>query len=118
VTEHSCIFCQILTGKIPSRKILEEPDGMAIHDVNPQAPFHALVLSRTHVNDMSALMDRIGGEAEAGRLMQMAVRVAARAGLSETGYRMVINTGKNVGQTVGHLHIHVLGGRQMIWPPG
>ncbi len=116
--DQTCIFCRILKGEIASRKILEEMEGVAIHDVNPQAPFHALVISRSHVPDMAALFEGDGGEQIAGKLMKMAVNVAQQAGLSPEGYRMVVNSGDNGGQTVGHLHVHVLGGRQMVWPPG
>ncbi|AFS54416.1 histidine triad nucleotide-binding protein [Leptospirillum ferriphilum] len=118
MTDQECIFCRILNGEIPSKKILEEADGVAILDVNPQAPFHALVLSRRHVGDMATLLKVDGGERVAGKLMRMAVNVARDAGLSPDGYRVVINTGNNGGQTVAHLHVHVLGGRQMVWPPG
>ena len=118
MTEQECIFCRILKGEIASKKIVEELDGVAIHDVNPQAPFHALVISRRHVEDMASLFLADGGEQIIAKLMKMAVKVAKEAGLSPEGYRFVVNTGENGGQTVGHLHIHVLGGRQMVWPPG
>lgn len=105
-------------GRSRRKKILEEADGIAILDVNPQAPFHALVISRRHVGDMATLLNIDGGEQVAGKLMRMAVNVAQNAGLSPDGYRIVVNTGNNGGQTVAHLHVHVLGGRQMVWPPG
>ncbi|MCL4460187.1 MAG: HIT domain-containing protein [Nitrospirae bacterium] len=118
MTDHACIFCRILKGEIPSRQILEDGVGVAIHDVNPQAPFHAIVIARRHVPDVASLIAVDGEGSIAGNLMKMAVKVAQEAGLSAKGYRLVINTGEFGGQTVDHLHIHVLGGRQMLWPPG
>jgi histidine triad (HIT) family protein len=108
-----CVFCRIVGGEIPSRRMFEDAEIVAFHDIAPQAPAHALVLPRRHV----ASLDELDDPALAGRLLLVAAQVARDLGLGG-GYRVVVNTGPDGGQTVGHLHLHVLGGRQMTWPPG
>lgn len=112
-----CIFCKIISRAIPAPLIHEDPDIVAFADINPQAPTHLLVIPRTHVRDLPELIER--GQPElAGRLLTVAAQVAAASGLSEKGYRLVANTGPHGGQSVFHLHIHILGGRHLGWPPG
>jgi histidine triad (HIT) family protein len=107
----NCIFCKIVRGEIPSQRVLEDEHYLAIRDINPAAPVHVLVIPRRHVESMAHLDD---GDAElAGRLLVAARDVARQAGVAESGYRVVINTGREGGQTVGHLHVHVIGGRQL-----
>ena len=109
-----CIFCRIVAGELPARVIAEDDGVLAIEDVNPQAPVHVLVLPRRHLADIRELED----DGLLGRLVATANRVAADRGLAGSGYRLVVNTGPESGQTVAHLHLHVLGGRPMGWPPG
>jgi len=109
----SCIFCKIVRGEIPSKSLAETETAMAFRDLNPQAPTHVLVIPRTHVASLAEASDK----AMLGDLLAFAAHVASKEGLEE-GYRVVANTGPNGGQTVDHLHLHVLGGRRMTWPPG
>lgn len=110
----SCLFCRIVAGEIPSPRLGESEHAIAIRDISPQAPFHALVLPRVHVQSLAQASDA----AVLGDVMTLAARVAREAGLDDGGYRVVFNTGEHGGQTVLHLHAHVLGGRSMAWPPG
>lgn len=111
------IFTKIINGEIPARIVRRTDDMIAFHDVNPQAPVHVLVVP---VREAVAVRDLKGpdGQALLGKLMVFAAEVATELGLDEGGYRIVANTGANGGQTVHHLHLHVLGGRAMHWPPG
>jgi histidine triad (HIT) family protein len=106
-----CIFCKIVEGQIPSPRVLEGDDWIAIRDINPAAPVHVLVIPRRHVESVAALEDGDGGLA--GALLLAARDVARQEGIAESGYRTVINTGGHGGQTVAHLHVHVIGGRQL-----
>jgi histidine triad (HIT) family protein len=112
-----CIFCRIASGEIPATVVARTPDAIAFRDLHPQAPVHLLVIPVRHVASAS---DLNGPEAAGvlGEIMALAVATAADLGLDPAGYRMVVNTGREGGQTVGHLHVHLLGGRQMHWPPG
>lgn len=110
----SCLFCRIVAGEIPAAKVAESDECLAFRDINPQAPTHVLVIPKVHVDSLHHLPD----PASAGALMAMARDVAESEGLASGGYRVVVNTGVDGGQTVGHLHLHVLGGRAMHWPPG
>lgn len=112
-----CLFCQIAAGKIPAKEVARSPGAMAFHDINPQAPTHVLVIPETHIAGPAAATGE-GGERVLGSLMRLANEVAAKLGLAESGYRLVLNQGADGGQSVGHLHVHVLGGRRMKWPPG
>ncbi len=118
MNEPSCVFCRILRGEIPSQKLYEDDATIVVRDVNPQAPLHVLVVPREHVQDIAGALQRQGGEERVGKLFSTAVRIAADQGLAAGGFRLVVNTGSDGGQTVGHLHLHLMGGRQMTWPPG
>lgn len=112
----NCIFCGVVSGKIASDKILETPNILVIEDKFPQAPKHYLVLPKKHITDVMGV-----GEEDNGiiaELVATAQETARKKGLDKNGFRMVINHGHNGGQTIFHLHIHLLGGRQMHWPPG
>ncbi len=115
-TEHNCIFCQIVAGSIPATKIFEGERAIAFRDINPQAPTHALVIPRAHIASLSESEE--GDEALLGHLLRVAARVAHEEGHAEGGYRTVVNTGPDAGQTVFHIHVHVLAGRTLTWPPG
>jgi len=110
-----CLFCKIIAGEIPSKKVFEDERIYAFRDINPQAPTHVLVVPRRHIASLS----EPGAEDEGllGYLHLAAAKIAASEGLSG-GFRTVINTGSDGGQTVDHLHVHLLGGRPMSWPPG
>ncbi len=108
-----CLFCRIVAGKLPATIVYEDDDVMAINDVFPRAPFHVLVVPRKHVAGLSELEDEPLG----GQLLQ-AVRRVARKGDVGDNFRLVVNNGDDAGQTVPHLHLHVLGGREFAWPPG
>jgi histidine triad (HIT) family protein len=110
----ACIFCRIANGEIEATKVAETDQAIAFRDLNPQAPTHILVIPKVHVTSMAETDD----PAILGGILQLASQVAKAEGLTATGYRTVINTGFNGGQTVNHLHAHVIGGRRMSWPPG
>jgi histidine triad (HIT) family protein len=109
-----CLFCRIVRREIPATIVLETEECIAFRDVNPQAPVHVVVIPKEHVASLDAAKDA----AMVGRLGLVAAEVARREGVSESGYRTVINTNADGGQTVLHLHLHLLGGRHMGWPPG
>jgi histidine triad (HIT) family protein len=115
-TEQDCIFCKIVAGSIPAAKVFEDERALAFRDINPQAPTHALVIPRSHVVSLSEAGE--GDESLLGHLLRVAARVAREEGHAEGGYRTVINTGPDAGQTVFHIHVHVLAGRTLAWPPG
>ena len=110
-----CLFCKIVAGEIPSERVLETDEVIAFRDINPRAPTHVLVIPRRHIADAHALTDDDGPILAA--LFGAARRIADDAGL-DRGYRLVTNVGPESGQTVFHLHLHLLGGRSMGWPPG
>jgi histidine triad (HIT) family protein len=112
----NCIFCKIAAGEIPSNVICETDEVFAFHDINPQAPLHAVVIPKRHIADIAASGD--GDVLLLGKLMRATADVASHLGISESGFRIVVNNGPDGGQTVDHLHIHVLGGRHLTWPPG
>lgn len=109
-----CLFCKIGSGQIPSKVVLQDDEMFAFEDINPQAPVHVLVIPKRHIGGLNDTGDR----ALLGRLLETAVLVAKKKGIADSGYRVVANTGRESGQTVFHLHVHVLGGRPMKWPPG
>ena len=111
----SCLFCRIVAGEVPATVVHETDRTLAFRDVTPQAPTHVLVIPRDHHADLAALSD--ADPRAVGELVAAAVAVARAEGL-DGGYRLVANTGADGGQTVHHLHLHVLGGRGMGWPPG
>jgi histidine triad (HIT) family protein len=110
----SCLFCRIVRGEIPAKLVAETADCVAFRDVNPQAPVHVLVVPREHVASLNDARDA----ALVGRLALVAADIAKQEGIAESGYRTVINTNAAAGQTVFHIHLHLLGGRDMGWPPG
>ena len=111
----SCLFCKIMAGEIPSKKVFEDDQAYACRDINPQAPTHILVVPRKHIGSLAGV--NAEDQELLGYLHLVAARIASSEGLSG-GFRTVINTGNDGGQTVDHLHIHLLGGRSMHWPPG
>ncbi len=111
-----CLFCRIVAGEIPGDLVRESDRTVAFRDIDPQAPTHVLVVTRDHYPDVAALAAADPGLAAA--LLAEATAVAVLEGTATTGYRIVLNTGREGGQTVGHVHAHVLGGRPMTWPPG
>ena len=116
MAEQDCIFCKVVAGEIPADNIYGDDRAVAFRDINPQAPVHALVIPRAHIESLDDAAQR--DEALLGHLLRVAARVANQEGLSESGYRTVINTGAGAGQSVFHLHLHVIGGRPLAWPPG
>ena len=114
--EEGCLFCRIVSGELASKEIYRDGAVVAIQDLNPQAPAHVLVLPLRHVDDVAALAIPENA-ALTQALMSAAARLGAELG-GERGFRLVVNTGPDGGQTVGHLHVHVLAGRPMRWPPG
>ena len=112
----SCLFCRIAAGEIPTTLIHDDELVIAFPDIAPRAPTHILLVPRRHILSAGALV-----EADApvvGRLFAVAAQVARDAGIADAGYRLVTNVGRAAGQTVGHLHVHLMGGRPMTWPPG
>jgi histidine triad (HIT) family protein len=111
-----CVFCRIVRGELPSRKIFEDDEILAFHDLAPKAPTHFLVIPKRHIPNLMELED--GDTALIGRLVFEAQRIAAELGCASKGARFVFNCKSDGGQTVDHLHLHVLGGRPLAWPPG
>jgi histidine triad (HIT) family protein len=111
-----CLFCAIVAGDIPSTQVLETDQILAFRDINPQAPTHVLIIPKAHYPDVAALA--AADAALLGEVIDAAQQVAAAEGVAEAGYRVVFNTGVQAGQTVPHVHGHVLGGRSLTWPPG
>lgn len=111
----ACPFCRIAAGEQPATIVHHDDDVIAFHDTDPQAPTHILVIPTRHIASAAALTD--GDRELAGRLLITAARIAEQVGL-QAGYRLVTNIGRQGGQSVHHLHIHILGGRRMTWPPG
>jgi histidine triad (HIT) family protein len=112
-----CLFCRIAAGGIPANVVARSTRALAFHDINPQAPTHVLAIPIDHF-DGPANLDSEAGESAAGHLLGFAAQVARQLGLAENGYRLVLNQGADGGQSVGHVHVHILGGRRMKWPPG
>ncbi len=110
-----CLFCRIVSGAVPASRVLESPRTVSFRDINPQAPTHVLVIPKEHYPDLAALAADSGLLAE---LTGQAAKVAESEGIAGRGYRVVFNTGVDAGQTVPHVHAHVLGGRALSWPPG
>jgi histidine triad (HIT) family protein len=112
----SCLFCKIIAGEIPAAKVYEDDQVIAFNDINPQAPMHVLVVPKRHVatvNDLSDVDDAL-----VGAMVRVAAKVAKDRGHDGAGFRTVFNCNAQAGQTVFHIHLHVLGGRVMTWPPG
>lgn len=109
-----CLFCRIVRREIPASIMWEDEHALAFRDVDPKSPIHVLVIPKRHVATLNEATDAV----LLGRLLLAARELAEGEGIAQTGYRTVINTGADAGQTVFHLHVHVLGGRHMKWPPG
>tara|TARA_B100001094_G_scaffold172178_1_gene166501 strand:- start:2953 stop:3300 length:348 start_codon:yes stop_codon:yes gene_type:complete len=111
-----CLFCKLISGEIPATEVYRDDDIFAFEDINPIAPTHILVIPIKHLSDIkSANQD---DQELIGKMLLIANQIATEKGLAEDGFRYVINTGKNGGQTVYHLHLHIIGGRSLSWPPG
>jgi histidine triad (HIT) family protein len=113
---HNCVFCKIVRSELPSRKIYEDDEMLAFHDIAPKAPVHFLVIPKRHIANLMELSPE--DSALVGRLVFKAQELARGLGCAERGARFVFNCKEDGGQTVGHVHLHVLGGRIMDWPPG
>ncbi|MCU0618932.1 MAG: histidine triad nucleotide-binding protein [Gemmatimonadaceae bacterium] len=113
MTDPSCLFCRIVRGEIPAAIVAETDDALAFRDIAPQAPVHVLVIPKAHVASLDAATDA----ARLGAVTLLAAEVARREGVAGSGYRVVTNIGADGGQSVAHLHFHVLGGQGMGWPP-
>ncbi len=111
---NDCLFCRIVRKEIPATLVAETDECVAFRDINPQAPVHVVIVPREHVASLNDALDA----ALIGRLSLVAADIARREGIAESGYRTVINTNRDAGQTVFHVHLHLLGGRSMGWPPG
>lgn len=111
-----CIFCKIVKGEIPSKKVFEDDEVLAFHDINPTAPIHILVIPKQHITSTASLT--ADHAALTGRVILAAAQVAREQGIEENGYRLLTNTNKDGGQVVFHMHWHLVGGRKMTWPPG
>ena len=116
MAEPNCLFCKIIAGDVSGDFVHQDEHCVVIRDINPQAPLHVLVIPREHLESLDDASQR--DEALLGHLLRVAAKVANDEGHSETGYRTVINTGGGAGQSVFHLHAHLLAGRSMHWPPG
>ena len=109
-----CLFCKIVRREIPAKLVYEGDDCVAFRDIDPKAPVHVLVIPREHI----ASLNEVSDPSLVGRLALVAAELARQEGIAESGYRTVFNTNRDAGQTVFHLHLHLLGGRSMTWPPG
>lgn len=111
-----CLFCSIVAGDIPADIVHRDDDAVAFRDIDPQAPVHVLVIPTAHHATAAEFAE--DDPSTAGRLLALAGSIAAREGIADSGYRIVTNTGAGAGQSVHHVHFHVLGGRDLTWPPG
>lgn len=109
-----CLFCRIVKGEIPATVVAQNDHCVAFNDINPQAPTHVLIVPREHIASLNEAKDA----ATIGHLSLMAAEIARTIGLAERGYRTVVNTNADAGQVVFHVHLHLIGGRKMGWPPG
>ena len=112
----NCLFCRIIAREIPASLVYEDDRVIAFNDINPQAPTHVLVVPKRHIETLNALEP--ADDAIVGEITRRAAAIAKERGISENGYRTVFNTNREAGQTVFHIHLHLLGGRPMEWPPG
>ena len=110
----NCIFCKIIRGEIPAKTLVNNKELIAFRDIAPQAPTHILIVPKKHIPSL----DDVNDSDLLGRMMSLAAALARQEHIAKTGYRTVINTGADGGQSVDHLHVHLLGGRKMSWPPG
>lgn len=112
----NCIFCKIINGEIPSEKVFENENVIAFKDINPAAPVHILIIPRKHISSINDLEEK--DACIIGEIFLAAKEIAKKLGIAEDGYRVVSNCGEKAGQTVMHLHYHLIGGRSLNWPPG
>lgn len=112
----SCIFCKIAAGEIPSKKVYEDDAVVAIRDIEPQSPVHVLVIPKKHIAGVNELAPE--DEAVVGHAYSVISKIVKDLGVDQTGYRVVVNSGRDGQQSVPHLHFHILGGRLLAWPPG
>ena len=113
---NDCLFCRISEKKISANIIYEDSEAVAFIDINPQAPVHVLIVPKKHISTSLDITDE--DNVLIGHLFRLAAKIAKEKGISERGFRLVMNTNADAGQTVFHIHLHLLGGRQMDWPPG
>jgi len=111
-----CLFCRIVAGDIPASKVYEDEDCVAFKDLNPQAPLHVLIVPRRHIPTLNALAE--ADDTLVGKMLRVAAALARDQGYEERGYRAIVNCNQEAGQTVFHLHLHLLAGRGLGWPPG
>jgi histidine triad (HIT) family protein len=111
-----CLFCKVAEGAIPATLVFKDEELIAFRDIHPQAPTHMLIIPKQHIPTLNEAQDE--DQILLGKMILRAKKLAQTEGLSENGYRLVFNTNSNGGQTVYHIHLHLLGGRQMTWPPG
>jgi histidine triad (HIT) family protein len=116
MSSNDCLFCRIVAGEIPSSRVFEDDLCYAFNDISPQAPTHILIVPRRHIASTDTAAD--GDKELFGHLLLVAAKIARDQGFAEDGYRIVINTNSAGGQTVFHVHLHLLGGRQFVFPPG
>ncbi len=114
--ENDCLFCRIVAGEVPAKIVHQDEDTVAFRDINPRAPTHVLVVPRQHIPSVNVLDP--ADAALVGKLFLTAREIARAEGVDRSGYRMVVNAGPDAGQSVDHIHLHVLGGRALAWPPG
>lgn len=112
----NCLFCRIIKGEIPSEKVYEDEIVFAFKDIKPEAPSHVLIIPKKHISNINELESE--DEAIIGHIYTAAKKIARDLGVDKTGYRVVANCGNDAGQTVYHIHFHLLGGRSLTWPPG
>jgi histidine triad (HIT) family protein len=111
-----CLFCKVISGEIPGKIVYKDDRLVAFRDINPQAPMHVLIVPRRHIASLNGLQP--GDDALVGEMIRRAAALAKEEGFADRGYRTVFNCGSEAGQSVFHIHLHVLGGRPMAWPPG
>ncbi|MCW8883181.1 MAG: histidine triad nucleotide-binding protein [Sedimenticola sp.] len=111
-----CLFCKMIAGDIPADVVYQDDDVLAFRDINPQAPVHVLIIPKRHISTLNDLAS--DDAALIGKLSLAAAKIAVQEGIAESGYRTLINTNREGGQVVFHIHMHLMGGRRMLWPPG
>jgi histidine triad (HIT) family protein len=112
----SCLFCRIIAGEVPSKRVYEDADLVAFEDIKPEAPLHVLVIPRRHIATLNDMQP--GDDALVGAMVRRASLIAKERGYDASGYRTVLNTNSHAGQSVFHIHLHLLAGRRLTWPPG
>ena len=118
MNKEGCLFCRIVQSEVPATRVHEDEQVLAIRDINPQAPVHVLVIPKDHVATIGDSLETVNAPNRLFALFHAAGKLAVELGIQRSGYRVVVNSGAEGGQTVDHLHLHLLGGRQMVWPPG